>query len=443
MAIAAYYRVSTKPQSLELQYEAAGRALEGVPAESIEKYEDHGVSAIKKSMKERPDLQRLIRDITGKRVTRVVVYCRDRIAREQFEWIRFWRICNDHNVTIEFTMPGHPSVSDNIVIEMLHAYMSYEEGRKITERGQAGTYLSPRKLIGYITDTANGSKTYLVDPAYADLIKECFLAASACTTNTELITVIEQYRRQLRVTTERVVRILSDDRYMGQVTAQDGSPRFPQIIEPRIFSEVSKAISSLNSHEAQHRTSPLVEPSCGSCHNSMTLKETLFHEDEWVCRNGHRAIRISVSDVDEELQRLTQSLLQSIDRDQVRETCIDEINRVIRKTKRQIRNLEYKLDELALSLAVLPQAGRAYKQQLKKYQEVHQSLAEYESDLHELETHFVELTALLDTTARLAADLPLSREVVRQLISLVVDNVQILPDSINCTIVYSDLWNNL
>lgn len=130
MTVAVYLRTTTKSQTTDLQYQAAAKLLPGVP---LKKYEDLGFSG-KKTLNERPDLQRLIRDITAGKVTRLMVFSRGRITRDPCEWIHFWEICKAHNVSIEFSNGNEPAMNDNISIEAVLAFIGYERHLKMGQR---------------------------------------------------------------------------------------------------------------------------------------------------------------------------------------------------------------------------------------------------------------------------------------------------------------------
>ncbi|WP_040206375.1 recombinase family protein [Neobacillus jeddahensis] len=96
-----YKRTSSGGQDLELQTSSNGEFLRDIPSDEIVPFTDFDVSATKLTMDERPALMRMIKLIKQERINRVVVYERDRLARNVYEYIYIVKIFHEFNVEPE------------------------------------------------------------------------------------------------------------------------------------------------------------------------------------------------------------------------------------------------------------------------------------------------------------------------------------------------------
>jgi site-specific DNA recombinase len=135
----AYYRSSTKLQenSIDTQRDRAHTyAREHVVAIHKE-YIDDGKSARKTKVSERQGMTELIEAIRAGQVGTVLVYKRDRLARNAVEYMEFYRLCRKHDVEIRFTARNEFPVYYTPLgefIELIMAGMVQHEAEQIAER---------------------------------------------------------------------------------------------------------------------------------------------------------------------------------------------------------------------------------------------------------------------------------------------------------------------
>ena len=141
MRTVAYYRRSTNLQenSIGMQRHRA-RMLSYEKALLIdEEFVDDAVSGRKKSIKERPALKRLLIEIEKGSVQNLLVYKRDRLARNAMEYLEILQLLKLKNINVLFTADNefpiqYSPVGD--IVELLMAGIIQREGEQIVERIQ-------------------------------------------------------------------------------------------------------------------------------------------------------------------------------------------------------------------------------------------------------------------------------------------------------------------
>ena len=82
-----YMRVSSENQSEEMQLNAAKRYLEQYNPDEVLILCDHGISATKLPLHKRPQLVKLLDLVREDKVDTLLVYQRDRLARDFYEYL--------------------------------------------------------------------------------------------------------------------------------------------------------------------------------------------------------------------------------------------------------------------------------------------------------------------------------------------------------------------
>jgi site-specific DNA recombinase len=102
-----------------------------------EEYEDEFVSARINSIKDRPELQRMLTDIRKGLINHVLVYKRDRLARKLEEHIELYQLFKKHNVKVTLVAENEPPMRFDVTGELFELFigvMSQREGQQINER---------------------------------------------------------------------------------------------------------------------------------------------------------------------------------------------------------------------------------------------------------------------------------------------------------------------
>jgi site-specific DNA recombinase len=145
-------------------------------------YVDPHVSARKKSVHERPELKRLIKDIKKGEISTLIVYKRDRLARKVDEHIMLYHLFKKHKVKLHFVASNEHEMKFDVlgeVFELMIGVMNQREGEQINSRisdTQRNNFLQGKKFsflpYGY---KLNENKTKILRvESELEIVKEMF-----------------------------------------------------------------------------------------------------------------------------------------------------------------------------------------------------------------------------------------------------------------------------
>ncbi|MGH1049077.1 MULTISPECIES: recombinase family protein [Bacillus] len=139
MKTVAYYRSSIDSQenSIEMQQNSVLTRSIDMALIIDEEYIDEAVSARKVSLKKRPALQKLLKDINNNDVGTVFLFKRDRLARNVMEYYEIYQIIRDKKINVILTAPNEPPMYYTPIgeyLELIMAGMAQREGEQIIER---------------------------------------------------------------------------------------------------------------------------------------------------------------------------------------------------------------------------------------------------------------------------------------------------------------------
>ncbi len=192
LRIAAYIRVSTQHQalegdSLEAQKNAIQHLIEykvsteGWVVASIEYYEDAGRSAKDQN---RPQLQRMKRDIAAGLIDAVVCFKLDRITRNLSDFLELWKLFEKHDVDVIIVRDKFDT-STAMGMAMLHLVMVFAQLERGLTRERTVAVMRDRverglrnggRMYGYTSDPREPGKL-IPDPEWAPIIKTHFFDA--------------------------------------------------------------------------------------------------------------------------------------------------------------------------------------------------------------------------------------------------------------------------
>lgn len=137
--IAAYYRSSTDLQenSIEMQrIKAIDYSIKNrIPIH--EEYIDKDVSARKNTIRQRPNMKKLLQEIEAGVVGELIVYKRDRLARNVKEHMELYHLFEKHNVKVHFSSDGEVQMYYSPIGEYLESILGAiceHEGSQIAQR---------------------------------------------------------------------------------------------------------------------------------------------------------------------------------------------------------------------------------------------------------------------------------------------------------------------
>ncbi|QOY36494.1 recombinase family protein [Anaerobacillus isosaccharinicus] len=185
MQTIAYYRRSTTLQenSLEMQRYKAFEAATKNHLIIEKEFTDDAISARKTELEGREQLQNVISLVKQGKIKNLLVYKRDRLARNVVQHIKLYRILREHNINVVFTADEELPMSYSTNGEMYEIFMGVMvqlEGQQIHERIRAKNITNfragkdPGNLpYGYESDKKSEYK-YKRNEKQLELIKELY-----------------------------------------------------------------------------------------------------------------------------------------------------------------------------------------------------------------------------------------------------------------------------
>ncbi|MGR5912231.1 recombinase family protein [Bacillus cereus] len=104
-----------------------------------EEYVDKDVSARKKTLMQRPSMNKLIKEIEVGVVGSIIVYKRDRLARKLQEHMQLYRLFQEHNIDVYFSSDSEVQMNYSPIgeyIEAIFGSICESEGSLIAQRIQ-------------------------------------------------------------------------------------------------------------------------------------------------------------------------------------------------------------------------------------------------------------------------------------------------------------------
>lgn len=135
----AYFRNSTDLQENSIQMQKS-MALHYSSKKRIiidEEFEDVDTSARKRSLKDRPGISKIMKQIGHGLIEGIVVYKRDRLARNIQEHLELYQLFKNHGITVHFTSQNEVPMMYTPVGEYLETIlgaMAEHEGKQIALR---------------------------------------------------------------------------------------------------------------------------------------------------------------------------------------------------------------------------------------------------------------------------------------------------------------------
>lgn len=245
--IAEYLRTSSGGQDLKLQTETNAECLNGIPEEDKLTFTDYVVSATKLSMDELPALTRMLKMIENGVISKVVVYERDRLARNVYEYIYIVKKFYEYDIEVIFTATDAPPFSKDLFLETWYGLSAQLEGKRISYRLLDARKRNPASIIGYIkqiVDKENGTsqRIYKADPKIINNIAQLFHDVSMLESLEGLFEIIMKYRGLLERTESRIIDILQTPFFAAHKEGADGFYSKLPNVEPIISLELSKKV---------------------------------------------------------------------------------------------------------------------------------------------------------------------------------------------------------
>lgn len=429
-----YCRVSSASQSLKLQLDAARSYLESLGLKENEDFiiylDDHDVSATKLSINQRPKLMELISLIEEGKVKTVVVYKRDRLARNFYEFVDITKIFMKYDVEVVYTASDEPPFKNKLALEAFYGMFAQMEGQNIRTRTSDARKQYPPKIFGYkkVTDETNRSQ-YIINEDKRVLIQSLFIDFSNVQNEEQFLEFLLGRKKELK-DPDKILKILTNPFYAGHYESKNDYQvlsHVEPIISLDLYLECQAQIDTFIAyyHEKLAEVSKLslVTPKCGKCGNTMKKrKENQLDLGYFVCSSNHKRISISVEEIND---LVTQTVLQYVQSISVKLAKKMIPNKITAKQKNLQQALESKSSEYLDTSLKLCTLDRKTKTTITKYLEKIQTIKDKYNDLEldlrslqRLSNETKEITRLL---SKLHFDF--TEQELQRLIELFVDQI--------------------
>jgi site-specific DNA recombinase len=319
----AYTRVSSAQQDIQKQITYAKAYIDNLNIEEdkVIWLKDDDISANKLKMEDRPGLVELRLLIKQKKAKTIIVYSRDRLARNFYEYVALVKEFYHYGVNVIFTAQMQPPFSKHLSIEALYGIFAQTEGRNISSRRSDTNKQFPSRLFGYKKVGNKKNTHYLLDNNVQNELKSFFLAISKVENAEELFSVFMNYKRILKGKQyQDLLRYLENPFYSGHMETMYGYEKL-QHIEPlitledflanqsilkKLKNEIYLAITNASNHG-------IITPYCNICKKEMPFRTAeLGQSGYYVCRKKHKEIKISVESYTELISDHLRMVLQSL-----------------------------------------------------------------------------------------------------------------------------------
>jgi site-specific DNA recombinase len=300
-----YYRTSTDSQDEAMQINAARATIQKLGLQNVLELNDSGVSANTVPLEQRQKLNVLLNLIREGRVEHLVVFSRDRLARDAFEYSVIQKAIRDHGVKVIFTMQNAIPFQDDVGMELLLSVFTKYEGQQIRNRTHVSNSQYPPKLFGYKKETVNGQKRYLVVESKARDIVKMFHECAQLRTLEEFAFFLVKHQKILKRKPQQLLNILQNPFYSGHMRLGGGYELLPYV-EPMITLDQFLAVEEVVHLHKQAIDKAMLKPQflspvCAICGNAMRITGTnLITPGNFVCSNNHAKVSIQVEELEKE-----------------------------------------------------------------------------------------------------------------------------------------------
>lgn len=406
--IIVYSRVSSAQQDIQKQILLAEAYINNqkIDLEKVIWLKDNDISANKLAMEERPELQQLRMLIKQKKSKTILVYSRDRLARNFYEYVALVKEFYEYGVNVIFTSSKQPPFSNKLAIESLYGIFAQTEGQNISTRRTDTNKQFPSNIFGFKRVGKRRDTKYIPDEKIKNELKSFFLAITEVKSADDLFNIFISYKKLLKNKQfEDLLRYLNNPFYCGHmetlyygyeklrhvepIISLDDFITIQEIFE-KLKEELYNAINLATSHG-------VIIPLCEICKKPMKFRSAeLGKSSYYICKNKHFEIKIDVNDYNRLISQHFKNIVQSFSYEKLKKDIFSFLHKIqedfknhINRLDRQINSLhkELTLGYLELSdskLKSLVELSREYKLKIRDSAQAIFKIEEAQKELNEL-----------------------------------------------------------
>ncbi|AWE08888.1 hypothetical protein DCE79_16725 [Lysinibacillus sp. 2017] len=355
--IIVYSRVSSAAQSLSMQISLAKQYLEreNIDSSEVQFIDDHDVSATKLSMYDRKGLNKLIKQIKADKAHKVIVYKRDRLARNFYEYSELAKLFINYNLEVIFTASDEPPFSNNLALESFYGIFAQMEGNSIKSRTDDVRKQYPSNIFGYIRNKNEGLVTYTANPEKADVVRSLFEKAASITSAEMFIDfLIEKHPFKF----EQKIKVLTNSFYAGYFQKNELFQKLSHVEPLTDLSSFKKVNSIIDTYlkdfnNALNLTPTLMYklPKCDYCKNTMKVKrQHPLDSGQIYCSNGHKKVEISIVEYNQQISLTLHEELLKFKHSHLRKIAVNTLKGEKVALEQQLKQLKNNYQNALLDL---------------------------------------------------------------------------------------------
>lgn len=405
-------------------------------------------------MDERPALMRMIKLIEQGRINRVVVYERDRLARNVYEYIYIVKIFYEHKVDVIFTASNAPSFSNDLFLETWYGLSAQFEGSRISTRLSDARKRNPSSMIGYnkkIIKHQNGQsqRFYTPDTKNKDALFNLFTEFAVVESREQIFEVLMKYRSLLDRNEFRLLDILSTPFFAAHYEGPDGTYHKLSNVEPiipiKLFNDVQVKLNEfehgLNHGISLSQKSANITPICGKCQNELKFKKGRIGESGTYYCSKHKKHSISVTELHETILESLKLELCKINFESIQKITQKAINIHIQYQQSDFDKTYSTLEATCIKFSLLHKPtddSLTINRAISQINQLKEKLSNIENQIVALQTIKGEVKALNEiVTSKLTN---LTEKEYFELADLLISNIQVHNDYILLSYFFNDFF---
>jgi len=452
LLVVVYIRVSTDGQNIAMQLAAAEQFLKGIPDEQRLILIDDGVSALKVKMRDRRRLNELLELIRAGKVGTLIVYDRDRLARNFYEYLEIVRLLHEKQVNVIFTATNVRPFDSSLVVEAIGAMFAQLEGQTIVRRRADAQKQFPSSLIGYKRDKGESGKVIYTPDERADTISELFYSIVSSVTTQDFLATLQQFKRKLNRNELRLLQMLRTPFYAGcweQAGQLKQLDHVKAIVPIALYEEVQSRLAEFKSLTdrivAPDAEQAFVQPYCGLCGNPMKYRNGHIEtESTYSCSTGHRRNSVSAPQLLKATKQVMEQKIASLDVEAVVLECGAWLKGRQSSVNKQIVALEAELSRSALM--IVNNYGAAESEELVQRTLVHlktveKGMLERRMQRESFDILTAQLHLLGELVTRYLCSELTKPEDMRTLAQFLIRRLEVYPDRLQIAVNFSRFFH--
>lgn len=453
--VAEYKRTSSGGQDLKLQTETNAEYLREIPDDEKLIFTDFDVSATKLSIDNRPALTRMLKLIESGMKARVIVYERDRLARNVYEYIYIVKKFYEHEVEVIFTATNAPTFSKDLFLETWYGLSAQFEGKRISSRLSDARKRNPSSLIGYIKqkvskENGTSQRIYKADPKTSKELAQLFVDFSKVESREEIFEVIMKYHGLLNRNEFRVIDILRTPFFSAHFEGADELYHKLSNVEPIISLELFKRVqgkleefeNGLQQGITLSQKVAHITPTCSKCHNELKFKKGNIGESGTYACSKHRKNSIATTELNDKIIESSKEVLSQISTKSIEKITLKAVNNQIKLFNKQSDKLFIELESLCIKYSSLFKPTDDIKQTKKlqgRIEQVREKLSNVQTQIASLQLLKDELRLIIERVEHGLQHL--NEKDYLDLTDLLIAGIQVQEDYVLFHYYFNDFFN--